>query len=94
MARPKGSKNKIGETAKDNILAVFIRLGGTAGMAVWAKENQNEFYRIYAKLVPQEIAGRFEHEITDLTAPDGASLADRLARHLADRSEAEEPTLQ
>lgn len=44
-------------TVKENILAVFNRLDGTAGMAKWARENQTDFYRIYAKLLPTQITG-------------------------------------
>jgi hypothetical protein len=42
---------------KDNILAVFNRLNGTAGMADWARENLTEFYRLYGRLAPTELAG-------------------------------------
>jgi hypothetical protein len=55
MARTRGAKGSIGATAKENIIAVFTRLGGTAAMAEWAKENQTDFYRLYAKLVPQQV---------------------------------------
>lgn len=55
--RPLGAKNKISGAAKENIAAVFVRLGGTAEMARWAKENQTEFYRLYARLIPVEHAG-------------------------------------
>jgi uncharacterized MAPEG superfamily protein len=53
--RVAGTPNKVTATVKDNILAVFNRLGGTAQMAEWAQENQTEFYRIYAKLLPADI---------------------------------------
>lgn len=55
MARTNGAKGKLGATAKENLIAVFTRLGGTAAMAEWAKENQSDFYRIYAKLIPQQV---------------------------------------
>lgn len=55
MASRKGSPNKAGATAKENLIAVFTRLGGTAQMAKWAMANQSDFYRLYAKLVPQQI---------------------------------------
>jgi len=55
IGRPKGAKDKTSATAKENILAVFSRLKGTAGMAKWAEENQTEFYRIYARLLPKEV---------------------------------------
>jgi len=38
----------------ENIVAVFTRLGGTATMAEWARRNQTEFYRLYARLIPSE----------------------------------------
>lgn len=56
--RPKGAKNKVSGQAKENIAAVFVRLGGTAAMARWAKKNQTEFYtRIYPRIVPIEGSG-------------------------------------
>lgn len=64
MARTLGSKNKIPQAAKENIQAVFVRLGGTAAMAKWAGANKSEFYRIYARLLPVEGPGeRGEHEV-------------------------------
>jgi hypothetical protein len=57
MPRPLGSKNKIPTAAKENISAVFIRLGGTAAMAEWASENKTEFYKIYSRLLPHEVTG-------------------------------------
>lgn len=55
--RKVGSVNKVGATAKENIQAVFNRLGGTAGMAKWAADNQTQFYAIYAKLIPLQVGG-------------------------------------
>jgi len=52
--RPKGSRNKVTATAKENIVAVFTRLGSTAAMARWAKNNETEFYKLYARLIPVE----------------------------------------
>lgn len=53
--RPKGARNKITTTAKENMLAVFESLGGTKGMAEWARSNQSDYYKIYARLVPQQV---------------------------------------
>jgi hypothetical protein len=55
MAKPKGALNKTSATAKENLIAVFTRLGGTAQMATWARKNQTDFYRLYARLVPQQV---------------------------------------
>jgi hypothetical protein len=52
MARPKGAKNKVSATAKENVAAVFTRLRGTAGMADWARLNLTEFYKLYGRLIP------------------------------------------
>lgn len=61
--RKPGVPNKLSGAAKDNIAAVFIRLGGTAAMAKWANDNQGEFYKLYAKLIP-----------VAMTGPDGGSI--------------------
>ena len=53
MPRPKGARNKVGVQVKENILAVFTRLGGTAAMAAWEERNKTEFYRLYARLIPK-----------------------------------------
>jgi hypothetical protein len=53
--RVAGTPNKVTATVKDNIIAVFNRLDGTAGMAKWAEENPTQFYQIYAKLLPTDI---------------------------------------
>ena len=68
MARTPGSKGKIGKTAKDNVLAVFTRLGGTAAMAKWAKDNQTDFYKLYARLIPQQIDMDVNIKPKDVTA--------------------------
>lgn len=52
--RTKGVPNKVSRTAKENVIAVFTRLGGTHAMAEWAKKNETDFYRLYAKLLPIE----------------------------------------
>lgn len=41
-------------TAKANLVAVFDKVGGVARMARWAAENETEFYKLYARLVPVE----------------------------------------
>lgn len=47
-------------TVKENIIAVFNRLEGTAGMAKWAENNQTAFYQIYSKLLPSEVEQKTE----------------------------------
>lgn len=62
--RAKGTPNKLSSTAKENIIAVFNRLDGTAGMAKWAKANPTQFYQIYSKLIPTEIEGKIDASLT------------------------------
>lgn len=64
--RVKGTPNKVSSTAKENITAVFTRLGSTAAMAKWAKDNQTEFYKLYARLLPTEIEGHLSGNLTVL----------------------------
>lgn len=53
--RIRGVPNKVSAQAKENIIAVFTRLGGTRAMAEWAEENKTEFYKIYSKMLPAEM---------------------------------------
>ena len=94
MARPKGVPNKFSGTAKENIIAVFTRLGGTAEMAKWAADNQSEFYRIYARLLPTEVQAVVEHTV--MRGPDGDSLHSKLESALSGRAggKAPRPTVQ
>lgn len=68
MASRKGSPNKVGAEVKENIVAVFTRLGSTAAMAEWAAKNLTEFYRLYARLIPTEVTGEFSvRHVTELS---------------------------
>jgi hypothetical protein len=93
MPRPKGAKNKVGQSAKDNILAVFTRLGGTAQMAEWAKENLTEFYKLYARLIPTEVSAKVEHEFKPENVSE-SELQARLARYFPHSPESTKPTVQ
>jgi len=55
--RPKGTPNKLGASAKENIQFAFVRMGGREALSKWAADNPKEFYRIYSKLLPHELTG-------------------------------------
>lgn len=57
--RKPGTPNKLSMTVKQNVISVFDAIGGTDHMTQWALDNPNQFYAIYAKLMPtqQEITG-------------------------------------
>lgn len=66
--RVAGTPNKVNATVKDNVLAVFNRLGGTSGMAEWAEENKTEFYKLYGKLIPTN---------SELTGANGGAIENK-----------------
>ena len=52
--RPKGSPNALKRDVKEALLDVFEQRGGKEGVAAWANENPNEFYKACVKLIPAE----------------------------------------
>lgn len=52
--RKPGVPNKISSTVKQNVINVFDKIGGEEHMVEWAIENPNQFYNIYAKLMPTQ----------------------------------------
>lgn len=58
--RKPGSVNKTTAAVKEALMLAFDDIGGVNALAAWAKENQDKFYPIWAKLLPQEIKGELE----------------------------------
>ena len=81
MATRKGIPNKIGAQVKENVVAVFNRLGGTAEMANWAARHKTEFYRLYARLLPTE-------SVTEIIRRDATELSDNELANIATGSSA------
>lgn len=54
--RPKGAVNKF-TSFKESVLKVYQDIGGDEAFAEWAKrrENQGEFYKLAAKMIPKEV---------------------------------------
>ena len=94
MASRKGSPNKVGAQVKDNLVAVFTRLGSTAGMADWAKDHKTEFYKMYAALAPKEIDATVRRvDETGLTDDELADIATgRSSGVVEETSSAQEPS--
>ena len=63
--RKPGVPNKLSATVKQNVIEVFEQLGGIEHMKQWAIDNPNNFYNIYAKILPTQ---------TELSGPDGSDL--------------------
>jgi hypothetical protein len=76
MARPKGSKNKVGAEVKAQIAACFERLGGLAAYEKWARNHESEFYKAWAQLAPKEVTADVTYrDETDLTDAELAAIA-------------------
>ena len=55
--RPKGSVNKTTASTKAALTDAFEKLGGVASLVAWGRKNRSEFYKLWGKLVPQEVTG-------------------------------------
>lgn len=52
--RKKGTPNKVTTAFKEAVLTAFHEMGGTPALVLWGMENQTEFYKIAARLIPAE----------------------------------------
>lgn len=55
--REKGVPNKTTVAVKAALTAAFEELGGVPALVKWGKENETEFYKLWAKLLPTEVTG-------------------------------------
>lgn len=53
--RQKGTPNKLTVAAKEAFSLAFQGLGGVEGLIDWAKGNPDEFYKLYARLIPVDV---------------------------------------
>ena len=70
--RKPGSVNKTTSAVKEALEQAFHGLGGVESLRDWGKENQTEFYKLWVKLLPQEVQAK-------LSDADGAPLRFTLA---------------
>lgn len=54
--RAAGTPNKTTASIKGAFVEAFELLGGVPSLALWAQENQTEFYKLAARLIPTEVA--------------------------------------
>lgn len=55
--RPKGSPNKTTASVKEALKAVYAEHGGDKALLAWAKDNETEFYKLWGRMLPQEVSG-------------------------------------
>lgn len=53
--RTKGTPNKATATAKQAFQLAFDEIGGPEALAIWAKDNKTDFYKLFSKLIPQDV---------------------------------------
>ena len=61
--RQKGTPNKSTAVAKQALELAFDGIGGVPALIKWAKENQTEFYKLFAKLLPLQVEGNLDGKI-------------------------------
>jgi len=78
--RPPGA-NKLTVKFRAALELVYEQRGGAAGLLEWSKANPDEFYRILARLIPQEVKVELglDEELTKLLAE---SIRRRIEREL------------
>lgn len=85
--RPKGTPNKLTTVFKEAVIRAYEGIGGDETFTQWAAENQTEFYKIAARLIPQEVAvqGEMRPLVIDLVTAD-----DIAKRHASDAEPADD----
>ena len=53
--RKKGTPNKTTVAVKEALDIAFKDMGGVTSLVEWGRENQTDFYKIWARLLPKEI---------------------------------------
>ena len=61
--RKAGTPNKVTTAAKEAFALAFEGIGGVKELAKWAKENQTEFFKLYARMIPVELSGEVKARI-------------------------------
>ena len=58
LGRPKGSRNKAGESIRWGLVEAYRQLGGVEGLVKWGSKpsNRGEFYKLLVKVIPAEMA--------------------------------------
>lgn len=55
--RKAGTPNKTTVTVKEALQAVYRDRGGNNALLIWATDNPTEFYKLWGRMLPQEITG-------------------------------------
>ena len=59
--RVKGVPNKSTKAVKEALQEAFEGIGGVDALVEWAKTEQTEFYKLWAKLLPTEVKAQVKN---------------------------------
>lgn len=82
--RVAGTPNKNTVAVKAALTEAFESLGSTGSLAAWAEDNKTEFYRLWSKILPQEVnlGGQNGNPVQtqDITKTDAEILAQYMGK--------------
>lgn len=67
--RQAGTPNKVTGAFREAVQIVYDGLGGHLEFLKWARENQTDFYKIAARLIPVEVRSEEDRTVTVVIAP-------------------------
>ena len=74
--RQPGIPNALTGAFRDAVRHVYAGLGGHANFLAWTRDNQTEFYKFAARLIPGEMEGNGDKHITVIVNRRGATMLD------------------
>lgn len=66
--RTRGTPNKVTTSVKEGLTLAYVTIGGDQAFASWAQENQTEFYKIWSKMLPQDVQHTGTLRLEDILA--------------------------
>jgi hypothetical protein len=79
--RKKGTPNKTTADVREALLFAFDGIGGVPKLIEWGARHPGDFYRLWARLAPQDVKGSFSIN---------GSIAERLDKALAEIEHAQD----
>ncbi|CAN5261502.1 hypothetical protein BH10PLA2_BH10PLA2_00470 [soil metagenome] len=73
--RFKGTPNKTTAAVKEALSVAFDKIGGIPALVEWGQLNQADFYRLWIRLLPQEVTADMTIARVPTTAEDERLLA-------------------
>ncbi|HYF57163.1 MAG TPA: hypothetical protein VEA41_23135 [Salinarimonas sp.] len=65
--RQKGTPNKNTAAVKEALGAAFEGLGGVDRLTSWARDNETEFYKLWVKMLPQDVNASVDATVRTIT---------------------------